>query len=176
MDGATILPIAIVGGGIGGLATALALSKKGYPVQVLEQASEFKEIGAGIQLGPNAFRVFSILGVTDEIQRLAVAPAGLMLRDCITGEEVTCVPLGAQFEEHFGFPYAVIHRADLHSVLLGGCKRSPLIELKTSQSVCGIDEIGERVRVTTADGQRYDAAAVIGADGLWSTVREMFVN
>ena len=98
------LPVLIVGGGIGGLAAALALSQKGFRVQVLEQASEFKEIGAGIQLGPNVFRMFSILGITDDMRPLAVFPTGLMVRDCITGEQVTCVPLGRPFEERFHFP------------------------------------------------------------------------
>jgi len=176
MQGASSLPVLIVGGGIGGLAAALALSRKGFRAQVFEQASEFKEIGAGIQLGPNVFRMFSILGITDDIRPLAVFPTGLMVRDCITGEQVTCVPLGRPFEERFHFPYALIHRADLHAGLLQSCARSPLIELKPSQKVVEIDDRGDSVRVATEPGQRYEGAAVVGADGLWSTVREMFVK
>lgn len=170
------LPIIIAGGGIGGLAAALALARKGFRVQVLEQAPEFKEIGAGIQLGPNVFRMFSILGLTEDIRRVAVFPASLMVRDCITGEQVTCVPLGPPFEERFHFPYAVIHRADLHTALLNACARSPQVELKPSQKVVGINDRGDRVTVDTEEGPRYEAAALIGADGLWSTVREMFVH
>jgi len=176
MQGTTSLPIVVVGGGIGGLATALALSRKGFRVQVLEQAEEFKEIGAGIQLGPNVMRMFSILGISGDILPLAVFPTGLMVRDCITGEQVTCVPTGRPFEERFEYPYALIHRADLHAGLLASCKRSPLIELKTSQKVTEIDDRGDMVRVVTEEAQNYEAAALVGADGLWSTVREMFVK
>jgi 3-hydroxybenzoate 6-monooxygenase len=176
MQAANSLPVVVVGGGIGGLATALALSQKGFRVQVLEQAPVFKEIGAGIQLGPNVMRMFSILGITGDILPLAVFPTGLMIRDCITGEQVTCVPTGRPFEERFQYPYALIHRADLHAGLLGSCTRCPLIELKTSQKVTEIDDRGDVVRVATEQGQKYEAAAVVGADGLWSTVREMFVK
>src|SRR5579871_3240942 len=97
-------PILVVGGGIGGLAAALALSRKGFRTQVLEQAGEFKEIGAGIQLGPNVTRMLSILGITDDILPLAVFPTSLMVRDCITGEQVTCIPTGRPFEERFQYP------------------------------------------------------------------------
>jgi len=176
MQRGNLLPFLVVGGGIGGLATALALSRKGFRVQVLEQAPEFKEIGAGIQLGPNVMRMFAMLGITDQILRLAVFPTSLMVRDCITGEQVTCIPTGREFEERFGYPYALIHRADLHAGLLSSCARCPLIELKTSHKVTRIEDAGDSVRVTTGQGPEYPAAAVVGADGLWSTVREMFVQ
>ena len=176
MQRSNLLPIVVVGGGIGGLATALALSQKGFRVQVLEQSAEFKEIGAGIQLGPNVMRMFAILGITEQIRRLAVFPTGLIVRDCITGEQVTCIPTGRDFEERFHYPYALIHRADLHTGLLECCRRCPLIELKTSQKVVEIDDRGDFVRVATEQRQQYEASALVGADGLWSTVREMFVK
>ena len=107
--------VVIVGGGIGGLSAALALARKGIPSQLVEQAGEFKEIGAGIQLGPNAFWMFEQLGLVEPITRLAVFPNNLVMMDSITGEEVTRIPLGAEFRKKFHHPYALIHRADLPS-------------------------------------------------------------
>jgi len=106
------LPILVVGGGIGGLAAALALSKKGRAVQVLEQAPTFAEIGAGIQLGPNVFKMFDYLGLTEAIDRTAVYPGNLIMRDALTGEELIRVPVGSEaFRAKYKFPYGVIHRA-----------------------------------------------------------------
>src|SRR6185437_15577925 len=119
--------------GIGGLAAALALARKGIASQLIEQAPEFMEIGAGIQLGPNVFWMFDILGLTEAISRLAVFPNNLIMMDSINGEEVTCIPLDAKFRQKFKHPYAVIHRADLHKVLLEACERSNLIRLDASQ-------------------------------------------
>jgi len=169
-------PIVVIGGGIGGLATAIALAGKGYDVRVLEQAPVFQEVGAGIQLGPNVFRRFAALGVTDDIAPLAVYPESLMLRDSITGEEVTSIALGPRFEQRFQFPYAVIHRADLHEGLLRACRRCPRIALESSRKVIHVENRGERVHLTTESGTGYDGAAVVAADGLWSTVRAQFVN
>src|ERR1700750_3394284 len=111
-------PVLVVGGGLGGLATALALSRKGVPVQVIEQAPEFKEIGAGIQLGPNVFKMFELLGLTQAIRRYAVFPENLIMMDSMTAEEVTRIPLGDAFLSKFKYPYGLIYRADLHRVLL----------------------------------------------------------
>ena len=90
-------PVLIVGGGIGGLAAALALARKGYRSHVLEQAPEFKEIGAGIQLGPNVFRLFDLLGLTEPVSRIATFPPNLLMMDCITAEVVARIPLGEEF-------------------------------------------------------------------------------
>jgi 3-hydroxybenzoate 6-monooxygenase len=129
------LPILIAGGGIGGLTAALALSRHGFRVCLIEQAREFKEIGAGIQLGPNAFKMFDRLGITDQINTTAVFPESLLVMDSITAEEVTRIPLGEKFRDRFRYPYALIHRADIHAVLLLACQNSPLIALVTSQKV-----------------------------------------
>src|SRR5882757_1985085 len=83
------VPVVVVGGGIGGLATALALAQKGFGVRLFEQAPEFREIGAGIQLGPNVFKMFEWLGVSDELKKLAVFPDNLIMMDCVTAQEVT---------------------------------------------------------------------------------------
>ena len=167
----------IIGGGIGGLAAALALAKKGFSSRLLEQAPEFGEIGAGIQLGPNVFRMFEKLGITEDVKKLAVFPEMLMMRDSITGEEVTRISLGDAFLKRFKYPYAVIHRADLHRALLAACQRQPeLITLENSQKMTAFEDKGGHVVVSTENGGTYEAAALIGADGLWSSVREKIVG
>src|ERR1700685_84016 len=137
--------VLIVGGGIGGLAAALALARKGIPSQVIEQAPEFKEIGAGIQLGPNVFWMFEILGLIEPINALAVFPNNLIMMDSISGEEVTRISLGDPFRKKFHHPYALIHRADLHNVLLDACRKFDLIRLDASQNVVKIDDTGDGV-------------------------------
>ena len=169
-------PVLIAGGGIGGLAAALALGRKGVPVRVLEQATTFGEIGAGIQLGPNVFQMFDVLGVTAAIHHMAVFPDALVMRDGVSGDEVTCIPLGTAFRERFGNPYAVIHRGDLHQVLLDACRQLPIITLSVKQKVAGFSGNGEGVTAEMADGSRLAGCALIGADGLWSAVRAQLVG
>ena len=170
-------PFIIIGGGIGGLAGALALARKGFRSILLEQAAEFGEIGAGIQLGPNVFRMFEKLGVTERVRALAVFPEMLMMRDSITAEVVTRIDLDERFLARFKYPYAVIHRADLHRALLEACRDYPdLITLKTSQKVVDFDDKGDRVVVRTESGDVHEGAALVGADGLWSTVRQKIVG
>ena len=171
------LPYIIIGGGIGGLACALALARKGVRSLLLEQAAEFGEIGAGIQLGPNVFRMFEKLGVTERVRKLAVFPEYLMMRDTITTEIVTRINLDETFLARFKHPYAVIHRADLHSALLEACgEYSEFITMKTSQKVSDIDDKGSHVSVRTETGETYDGQALVGADGLWSIVRQKIVG
>jgi salicylate hydroxylase len=169
-------PVLIVGGGIGGLTAALALARQGIPAQVIEQTAEFKEIGAGIQLGPNVFWMFEMLGLIEPISALAVFPENLVMLDSITGEEVTRIPLGAAFRKKFHHPYALIHRADLHGVLLEAARKSNLIRLDASQKVVEVDEVNGGVIAKIASGKDYRSAALIGADGLWSTIREIVVG
>ena len=169
-------PVLIVGGGIGGLAAALALARQGIASQVIEQASEFKEIGAGIQLGPNVFFMFDVLGLTAPISALAVFPNNLIMMDSISGEEVTRVPLGEAFRNKFKKPYALIHRADLHKVLLEACRDAKVIQLDASQKVVSVAQTSDGVVAATASGTDYRGAALIGADGLWSTIRQIVVG
>ena len=172
----TANPVLIVGGGIGGLSTALALSRKGIPVQVLEQAPEFKEIGAGIQLGPNVFRMFEVLGLTEQMFHWAAFPEGLEFRDSITAETIVDMKIDKRFHDKYHAPYGVIHRADMLNVILDACKKSNLIKLAISQKVATIDDSGSGVTVKTEAGETYHGAALIGCDGLWSTVREKIVG
>jgi 3-hydroxybenzoate 6-monooxygenase len=167
----------IVGGGIGGLACALALSTKKFPSVLFEQAAEFGEIGAGIQLGPNVFRMFEKLGITEAINKLAVFPDMLMMRDSVTGQEVTKIMLDERFTRRFKYPYGVIHRADLHRVLLAVCRRVPdLISLRNGEKVVDLEDHGARVVVRTESGGACEGAGVVGADGLWSLARQRVIG
>jgi salicylate hydroxylase len=169
-------PVIIVGGGIGGLAAALALARNGLPSHVLEQAPQFGEIGAGIQLGPNVFKMFARLGLTEAVSRIAWFPDRLVMMDCVTAQEVTRITLGQGFLDHFKFPYALIHRADLHAAILAACRACGLVKLETSRQVTLVTEHDRGVHVALADGSTVEGAAVIGADGLWSTVRGLIVD
>ncbi|CAO3440938.1 3-hydroxybenzoate 6-monooxygenase [Azospirillum endophyticum] len=169
-------PILIAGGGIGGLAAALGLARKGFRSVVLEQAPELGEIGAGIQIGPNAFHAFDWLGVGDAARAKAVYIDHLVLMDAVRDERVAAIPLDEPFRRRFKNPYAVVHRADLHMVLLDACRTSDLIELRTSSSVERYEQDGASVTVTLGNGGRLTGSALIGADGLRSKVRAQVVG
>jgi salicylate hydroxylase len=143
---------------------------------VLERAAEIGEIGAGIQIGPNAFHCFDYLGVGDEARACAVYIDSLRLMDAVNGSAIATIPLDEQFRNHFGNPYAVVHRADLHGVLLNACRNSELIELRTRQRVIGYDQDGDSVRVECAEGGSLQGLALIGADGLHSDIRQQLVG
>ena len=168
--------VLIAGGGIGGLATALALAQKNVASLVLEKAAQLGEIGAGIQLGPNAFHCFDRLGVGDAARRMAVYIDQLRLMDAMADGEITHVDLGEAFRARYGNPYAVVHRGDLHGVLLTACRAHPLIELRVSSEVTGYDQDGASVTAALANGKTVTGSALIGADGLWSNVRRQLVG
>ena len=169
-------PILIAGGGIGGLAAAIGLARAGRRVTVLEKSPALGEIGAGIQLGPNAFHAFDALGVGDAARAMAVYIDRLRLMDALTAEEITHVDLGPAFRARFGNPYAVIHRGDLHGVFLRACREDKRIELRTAAEVTGYRQDGAGVTALLADGTGVAGAALIGADGLWSRVRRQLVG
>jgi 2-polyprenyl-6-methoxyphenol hydroxylase-like FAD-dependent oxidoreductase len=164
-------PIIIVGGGIGGVATALALSRKGHAVHVLEQAPEIREIGAGIQMPPNAFKAFEALGVLDDMQKLAAYPERLVLGDMLSGDVVFQAPIDDEFIRRFGFRYALLHRGDILETLLQACRKSPLVRFDVGSQVTGFEDLGDRVIVQTAAGQSHEGQAMIACDGLWSESR-----
>ena len=169
-------PILIVGGGLGGLAAALALGRSGWRVRVLEEAPQFGAIGYGIQLGPNVFPMFERLGVSEAVLRASDSPPALVMLDALDGEEITRIPTGEKFRRRFAHPYIVVHRIDLHHVLLDACNAMPNIELEASTCAVGIEDDGGQVRVRTRDGRSIAGAAVIGADGLGSSIRSMLRN
>ncbi len=168
--------VLIAGGGIGGLATAMGLAQKGIASVVLEKSAQLGEIGAGIQLGPNAFHAFDYLGVGDAARAMAVYIDSLRLMDAIGGQEIVRIPLDERFRARFKNPYAVVHRGDLHGVFLKAAREHPLVELRTSSEVTGYQQDGSSVTAQLADGERLTGAALIGADGLWSKVRRQLVN
>lgn len=173
---AASLNIIVAGGGIGGLCAAYVLGRDGHRVTVLEQSAAFGEIGAGIQLGPNIFRMFDYLGLTPAIDEVAFFPPAMGMNDVRTGERVVRVPLGDAVKAAYGYPYGLIYRADLHKVLLDACRRLPNIELRTSAKVESFEQDGGAVTVRLASGETLGGDALIGADGLWSRVREAIVG
>lgn len=168
--------ILISGGGIGGLSAALGLARQGIRSLVLERASELGEIGAGIQLGPNAFHAFDYLGIGEAARSAAVYVDKLLLMDAMSAEEICSIPLDGPFRERFGNPYAVVHRGELHGVMLRGCQENPLIELHTDSEVIGYTHSENGVEASLANGSRLRGRALIGADGLWSKVRQQMVG
>src|SRR5580698_908437 len=176
MAGAGTQPVLIAGGGIGGLAVAVGLAQKGIRSILLEKASALGEIGAGIQLGPNAFHAFDYLGVGEAARNMAVYVDQLRLMDAMTAQEICHVDLGEAFRGRFGNPYAVVHRGDLHGVFLKACRDSDLIDLRVSSEVVGYDQDGSSVTARLASGDRVTGSLLIGADGLWSNVRKRVVG
>ena len=157
------LPIAIAGGGIGGLATALALARHGFRSLVLEQAGEFGEVGVGLQVAPNALSALDALGVGVAAKKHALMIERLLMMDAITGEEVANIPCDERFEKRFGNRYAVAHRAHIHGPLLDACRAHNLIELRTNARVTGFDLENPLVSVLLEAGEQIGAAALIGA-------------
>jgi salicylate hydroxylase len=169
--------VVIAGGGIGGLAAALALARKGFKSVVLEQAPQFGEIGAGIQIAPNAWHALDALGVGRLVKKEAVFIERLLMMDGVSGEKVIDIPLDARFAKRFANPYAVTHRADIHGSLLDGCKALPgLIDLRTSTRVSSFEIEGNGVAVKTAGGEVIRGTALLGADGARSVVRDALVG
>ena len=168
--------VIVAGGGIGGLSAALGLANKGCDVTVLEQADRFGEIGAGIQIGPNAFHAMDYLGVGDAGRAKAVYIDRLVMMDGMTGAEIAHIPVGAAFRQRFGNPYAVIHRSDLHGVLLDACRAQPSITLVNRQRVVGYEHTAAGAKVKTEAGSTFESDAVVGCDGVRSKIREQLTG
>ncbi|WGW04764.1 3-hydroxybenzoate 6-monooxygenase [Tropicibacter oceani] len=169
-------PILIAGGGIGGLAAACGLAQKGFRSIVVEQAKQFGEIGAGIQIGPNAFHCFDYLGVGDQAREKAVYIDALRLMDAQTAEDITQIPLDEPFRKFYGNPYAVVHRADLHGVLLKYCEQSPLVDLRTEHVVDRYEQDGTGVTLILKGRDPLKGRVLIGAEGLRSPIRAQMVG
>ena len=166
--------ILIAGGGIGGLAAALAAAEAGQATTVLERAPEFGEVGAGIQLAGNGVAVLKRFGLLDRINDFAVYPKRLVLKDAFSGEELTALDLGKEYEERYGAPYIVLHRSDLHKVLLEACEASPLVSLYTDTEIKSVEKTADGVYLVNQHGDKIKGKAIIGADGIRSNVRKHF--
>ncbi len=167
--------VLVVGGGMAGLAGALALRENGANVTLVERAPEFGEVGAGLQMAPNASRVLKRWGLLERALEIGVQPKHLVFRDAITGEELTRQSLRGEFEERYGAPYVVIHRSDLHRVLLEGCEAAG-VKLINDVMVESVETVNGRGVVHTEAGVDYEADVVIGADGLKSTLRPLVAS
>jgi len=162
--------VLVVGGGIGGLAAARGLRASGMSVTLLEQAPEFGEVGAGLQLGPNATRLLRDWGLLERVIAVGVEPANLVFRDAVSGEELTRQDLQGDFARRYGAPYVVAHRSDLHTIMVDAAAEIG-VNLITSAKVSDITATPSGARVVTADGSAFEADLVLGADGLTSTLR-----
>nr|WP_283254249.1 FAD-dependent monooxygenase [Ramlibacter paludis] len=160
----------VAGGGIGGLAAALAARRAGWEARVFEQAAEFSEVGAGIQLGPNVTRILREWQLLDAaLEQVASRPSRLCVRDGVDGQELARLALD-DFEQRYGAPYLTLHRADLHAALLAAA-RAQGVRLHAGRKVVGVADSEVAVRVRPDAGPEVEADALVGADGLWSTVR-----
>jgi len=168
--------VLVAGGGIGGIAAALALVRRGFRVKVLEQAAQLGEIGAGIQLGPNGFAAFDALGIGEIARSRAVYTDEMVMHDALDETLVGRIPTGEAFRRRFGNPYAVIHRADVHGSLLEGAQATDRIEVATSTQVQRVEQDDTGVTVFDARGQRHRGIALIAADGVKSAVRRQYVG
>lgn len=168
--------VLIAGGGIGGLAAALACLRAGWSVELLEQASAFGEVGAGIQLGPNVVRILQDWGLAQGLQRVAAYPSQLEVRNAVSAEQLAVYPLGKVVEKRYGAPYISIARADMHALLLDAVRMQPGAVLHLEARVEDIASNDDGVRVQTAQDLSFEAPLLIGADGLWSQVRKHVVD
>ena len=166
----------IAGGGIGGLAMALAASRADWDVQLFERASAFEEIGAGIQLGPNVVKLLHQWGLADALHGVAAFPELLQVRGAVSGEVLGTLRLGAVMAARYGAPYATVHRADLHGLLLEAVQRHTSARLHLAQPLESFQQTPQAVTVRTADGLASEGDVLIGADGLWSTTRQQLLG
>lgn len=170
------LQILIAGGGIGGLAAALALARHGHRVDLLEQADVFAEVGAGIQLGPNATRRLASLGLSDAVDGIAARPEALVIASAVTGEELARLLLGETTLHRYGAPYCCVHRADLHSLLLDAVRGENGATLSLQARLAQIEARDDAVAIATEDARAWEGDVLVGADGLWSAVRPKVVG
>ncbi len=166
----------IVGGGIGGAATALSLARQGIKVMLLEKAHEIGEIGAGIQLGPNAFSALDSLGVGDVARQRAVFTDHITMMDAVNAEEVVCIETEQAFRDHFGGPYAVIHRVDIHATVWEAVLTHPGVEYRTSTHIVDIRQTPDDVTVFDEQGNSWTADILVGCDGVKSVVRQSLLG
>ncbi|MBT2333805.1 FAD-dependent monooxygenase [Variovorax paradoxus] len=164
--------ILVVGGGIGGLSAALALSRGRHRVDVFEQAPVFAEIGAGIQMGPNVTRRLEQLGLAEGLEAIAARPEALVVQSAGSGAELARLPLGDAMRERYGAPYFCVHRADLHSLLLEAVRARGTGTLVTDARIAQVEADDDLVCISSSGARAWEGEALVGADGLWSVARQ----
>jgi salicylate hydroxylase len=169
-------PVLIVGAGIGGLATSLALARRGIASHVLERRPAFNEDGAGIQIGPNGTRILRRLGIADALRPHVGAPDALSVRDGRTGVELARLPLGRWMTVRHGAPYWVAHRKDLHAALLHAARAEPLVALTMGFDASEVASGEGRIAVAADNGHAWTGKALIAADGIWSPLRALLID
>ncbi len=169
-------PLLIAGAGIAGLAAALACGRLGKAARVIERASSFGEVGAGIQIGPNVTRILHGWGLETQLAQVAAFPDRLLVRSALSGGTLAQLPLGAEMLRRYGAPYATVHRADLHQMLLSAVQAQGLAELELSGELVRFEQASHGVQVSLAGGRALHADALLGADGLWSPVRRLLLD
>ena len=167
--------VLIAGGGIGGLAAAVACGQRGVSVRLIERAAQLSEVGAGIQIGPNVTRILQAWGLGAALAQVAAFPKQLQARDAQTGQVLGTLPLGARTQLLYGAPYATIHRADLQDLLLKAVLGLG-VDMLLGQTVRGWEANETDLLVNTLEGLTLQASALIGADGVWSTVRQQLMG
>ncbi|MFL9667604.1 FAD-dependent monooxygenase [Variovorax sp. AB1(2024)] len=163
--------ILVAGGGIGGLATALALSRHRHRADVFEQAAVFGEIGAGVQLGPNATRRLQQLDLGPGLAAIAARPEALVVHSADSGSDLARMPLGDAMQQRYGAPYFCVHRADLHGLLLDAVRARGTGTLVTAARITQVETSDDLVCMSSTDARAWEGEAIVGADGLWSLVR-----
>lgn len=166
----------IIGGGIGGLAAALACSREGVRVELFERAAAFTEVGAGVQLGPNGVKILHAWGLKDALAGVASFPDRLQVRSALTGTQLGVMRLGLEAVARYGAPYATIHRADLQGLLLHAVEQQTSTRLHLDSTVTAFEQHAEGVSLQTADEQEAQGDLLVGADGLWSVVRRQLLG
>jgi salicylate hydroxylase len=164
--------ILVVGGGIGGLSAAVALSRGGHRVDVFEQAPAFAEIGAGIQMGPNVTRRLAQLGLAEGLEAIAARPDALVVQGAGSGAELARLPLGDAMRERYGAPYLCVHRADLHALLLEAVRARGRGTLVTDARIAQVETSDDLVCISSSGARAWEGEALVGADGLWSLARQ----
>ena len=168
--------VLIIGGGIGGMSAALSLARIGMPVTLLEQSAQVGEIGAGLQLGPNAFAALDALGVGDTVRRGSVFTDRMVMMDAVDCSEIAVIPVGEAFRARFNNPYAVTHRADLHNNIFDAVKANGNIQHHAGAHVLDVLVGKHEAAVTLTDGRSFLASAVVGCDGVKSVVRQKLIG
>lgn len=171
MQATADLPVLVAGAGIGGLSAAVAIARRGIPVHVLEAELEFGEVGAGLQIGPNAGHIIASWGLAEQFAAISARPDYVAIKDGLTGKRLTTMPLGGEIERRHGAPYQTVERRRLHAMLLTAARETPGVTISSGWKVRGISAGGPPIAVASTDGRSLQGRALVCADGARSRLR-----